>query len=144
MRLPNCVERRAEDQGVRFSLSPTGQSCSLPQLRELKWRGNELFCLQNHSFSSSTSYSGASHSAFNTWGSGRCWPFISRWIEGLLSPVTSIDEPTVEWMLDMFEMKRESMSTCHGRTWWLSSETRTMWRSTHYSDNRSSGTQTSD
>ncbi|KAL5086499.1 hypothetical protein Trisim1_009065 [Trichoderma cf. simile WF8] len=44
---------------------------------------------------------------FNSWESGRSWPFVPDWIANTLPPAMSIDGPTVEWILNMFEAKRE-------------------------------------
>ncbi|KAK7397866.1 hypothetical protein QQX98_012770 [Neonectria punicea] len=47
---------------------------------------------------------GASHALFNSWESGRSWPFIPKWMEKLLPPAMSIDGPTVQWLLNMSEV----------------------------------------
>ncbi|KAL7932505.1 hypothetical protein V8C35DRAFT_328484 [Trichoderma chlorosporum] len=44
---------------------------------------------------------------FNSWESARSWPFVPGWIANSLPPAMSIDGPTVEWILNMFEAKRE-------------------------------------
>lgn len=44
---------------------------------------------------------------FNSWESGRSWPFVPDWIANTLPPAMSIDGPTVEWILNIFEAKRE-------------------------------------
>lgn len=44
---------------------------------------------------------------FSSWESGRSWPFVPEWIANTLPPAMSIDGPTVEWILNMFEAKRE-------------------------------------
>ncbi|KAL7951284.1 hypothetical protein V8C42DRAFT_356649 [Trichoderma barbatum] len=44
---------------------------------------------------------------FNSWESARSWPFVPDWIANSLPPAMSIDGPTVEWILNMFEVRRE-------------------------------------
>ncbi|EHK23348.1 uncharacterized protein TRIVIDRAFT_37084 [Trichoderma virens Gv29-8] len=44
---------------------------------------------------------------FTSWESARSWPFVPEWIANSLPPAMSIDGPTVEWILNMFEIKRE-------------------------------------
>ncbi|KAL7905626.1 hypothetical protein GGI35DRAFT_488268 [Trichoderma velutinum] len=44
---------------------------------------------------------------FSSWESGRSWPFVPDWIANSLPPAMSIDGPTAEWILNMFEVKRE-------------------------------------
>ncbi|KAK1248245.1 hypothetical protein MKX08_006465 [Trichoderma sp. CBMAI-0020] len=41
---------------------------------------------------------------FNSWESARSWPFVPDWIANALQPPMSIDGPTVEWILNMFEV----------------------------------------
>ncbi|KAM0254509.1 hypothetical protein ACHAQJ_006728 [Trichoderma viride] len=44
---------------------------------------------------------------FNSWESARNWPFIPDWIANALQPAMSIDGPTVEWILNMFQVNRQ-------------------------------------
>ncbi|KAL9484145.1 hypothetical protein ACSS6W_002934 [Trichoderma asperelloides] len=44
---------------------------------------------------------------FNSWESARSWPFVPDWIANALQPAMSIDGPTVEWILNMFEVNGE-------------------------------------
>lgn len=44
---------------------------------------------------------------FNSWESARSWPFMPNWIANALQPAMSIDGPTVEWILNMFEVNGE-------------------------------------
>lgn len=44
---------------------------------------------------------------FSSWESGRSWPFVPDWVANSLPPAMSIDGPTVEWILNMFEARRE-------------------------------------
>jgi hypothetical protein len=44
---------------------------------------------------------------FNSWESARTWPFVPDWIANALQPAMSIDGPTVEWILNMFEVNSE-------------------------------------
>ncbi|KAL7923277.1 hypothetical protein ACQKWADRAFT_320266 [Trichoderma austrokoningii] len=44
---------------------------------------------------------------FNSWESARSWPFVPDWIANALQPAMSIDGPTVEWILNMFEVSAE-------------------------------------
>jgi hypothetical protein len=46
---------------------------------------------------------------FNSWESARSWPFVPDWIANALQPPMSIDGPTVEWILNMFEVNGEEM-----------------------------------
>ena len=47
---------------------------------------------------------GSSHAVFNSWESGRTWPFVPDWIQRHLPPPMSIDGPTVERILNMVEV----------------------------------------
>ncbi|KAF7560834.1 hypothetical protein G7046_g3320 [Stylonectria norvegica] len=59
---------------------------------------------------------GASHALFNTWESGRSWPFVPNWMETLLPPAMSIDGPTVQWVLNMPEViSEETIAAFFGR-----------------------------
>jgi hypothetical protein len=53
---------------------------------------------------------GSTHAVFNTWESGRTWPFVPAWMEKTLPPAMGIDGPTVEWLVNMIEVDR-SMTT---------------------------------
>lgn len=44
---------------------------------------------------------------FSSWESARSWPFVPGWMANSLPPAMSIDGPTVEWILNMFEANRE-------------------------------------
>ncbi|ETS02568.1 acetyl-CoA synthetase-like protein [Trichoderma reesei RUT C-30] len=44
---------------------------------------------------------------FNSWESARSWPFVPDWVSDALQPAMSIDGPTVEWILNMYEANRE-------------------------------------
>ncbi|PTB62383.1 acetyl-CoA synthetase-like protein [Trichoderma citrinoviride] len=44
---------------------------------------------------------------FNSWESARSWPFVPDWVSDALQPAMSIDGPTVEWILNMYEAHRE-------------------------------------
>lgn len=46
----------------------------------------------------------ASRAIFNTWESGRSWPFVPDWIKRLLPPAMSIDGPTAQWIVNMIEV----------------------------------------
>ncbi|KAF4450084.1 hypothetical protein F53441_6728 [Fusarium austroafricanum] len=49
---------------------------------------------------------GSSHAFLSVWESARSWPFIPKWMDKLLPPAMSIDGPTVQWILNMFEVTR--------------------------------------
>lgn len=42
---------------------------------------------------------------FNSWESARSWPFVPDWIANSLQPAMSIDGPTVEWILNLFQVE---------------------------------------
>ncbi|KAL7814838.1 hypothetical protein V8C26DRAFT_436051 [Trichoderma gracile] len=44
---------------------------------------------------------------FSSWESARSWPFVPDWVSDALQPAMSIDGPTVEWILNMYEANRE-------------------------------------
>lgn len=50
---------------------------------------------------------GSPVAVFSSWESARTWPFMPKWIESLLPPAMSIGGPTVEWVLNMYELVRE-------------------------------------
>ena len=50
---------------------------------------------------------GSGRAIFNTWESGRSWPFIPSWMEQMLPSAMSIGGPTVEWILQMFEICKD-------------------------------------
>ncbi|TFB06737.1 Putative acyl-CoA synthetase YngI [Trichoderma ghanense] len=43
---------------------------------------------------------------FSSWESARSWPFVPDWVSDALQPAMSIDGPTVEWILNMYEANR--------------------------------------
>ncbi|POR32185.1 Nonribosomal peptide synthetase-like protein [Tolypocladium paradoxum] len=49
---------------------------------------------------------GSSCALFNSWESGRAWPFVPGWIQRHLPPPMSVDGPTVERILNMVEVSR--------------------------------------
>ncbi|KAL7783633.1 hypothetical protein V8C37DRAFT_414662 [Trichoderma ceciliae] len=40
----------------------------------------------------------------NSWESARSWPFVPGWIADSLQPAMSIDGPTAQWILNMFQV----------------------------------------
>lgn len=94
-----------EEGAQAFRLSRLARIVCLPQLRQLKEQGIEPSLFAKAAvvlFNVLTT--GASHALFNTWESGRSWPFVPRWMEQALPPAMSIDGPTVQWMLNMVEV----------------------------------------
>lgn len=49
---------------------------------------------------------GSSCAVFNSWESGRTWPFVPDWIQRHLPPPMGVDGPTVERVLNMVEVSR--------------------------------------
>lgn len=47
------------------------------------------------------------YAIFNSWESGRQWPFVPEWMSEMLPPAASIDAPTVEWVVNMIEVNRK-------------------------------------
>ncbi|XP_044719016.1 AMP-binding enzyme domain-containing protein [Hirsutella rhossiliensis] len=47
------------------------------------------------------------YAVFNSWESGRSWPFVPGWMQGLLPPAPSIDGPTAERILNVVEVKED-------------------------------------
>lgn len=45
---------------------------------------------------------GSSYAIFNSWQSGRSWPFVPQWLQSQLPPAMSIDGPTAQWRLNMY------------------------------------------
>uniref|UniRef100_A0A8H7NP77 AMP-dependent synthetase/ligase domain-containing protein n=1 Tax=Bionectria ochroleuca TaxID=29856 RepID=A0A8H7NP77_BIOOC len=63
-----------------------------------------------------TRQTGASHAIFNTWESGRTWPFVPQWMHNMLPPAMSIDGPTASWLLRMATVsKNETLLDFLGR-----------------------------
>lgn len=109
-------ERKANASAFRYPR--LGRVVCLPQLRKLTERGIEpsLFA-KSAIVIFNVLKTSASHAVFNTWESGRSWPFVPRWMEGMLPPAMSIDGPTVEWVLNMIEVvKDESILDFFQRT----------------------------
>lgn len=94
-----------EASAPSFRLPRLARIVCLPQLRKLKDQGIEpsLFA-KSAVVLFNTLTTGASHALFNTWESGRSWPFVPQWIESMLPPAMSIDGPTVQWILNMAEI----------------------------------------
>ncbi|EQK97394.1 AMP-binding enzyme family protein [Ophiocordyceps sinensis CO18] len=44
------------------------------------------------------------YAVFNSWESGRSWPFVPGWMQSLLPPPASIDAPTAERILNLVEV----------------------------------------
>ncbi|PNY22928.1 Nonribosomal peptide synthetase [Tolypocladium capitatum] len=49
---------------------------------------------------------GSSCAVFNSWESGRTWPFVPDWMQAHLPPPMSVDGPTVERILNMVEVSQ--------------------------------------
>ena len=49
---------------------------------------------------------GSSCAVFNSWESGRTWPFVPDWMQRHLPPPMSVDGPTVERILNMVEVSQ--------------------------------------
>lgn len=97
-----------EASAPSFRLPRLARIVCLPQLRKLKDQGIEPSLFAKSAvvlFNVLTT--GASHALFNTWESGRSWPFVPRWMESMLPPAMSIDGPTVQWILNMTEVNND-------------------------------------
>ncbi|PFH61619.1 hypothetical protein XA68_16794 [Ophiocordyceps unilateralis] len=51
-----------------------------------------------------TLQTGSPYAVFTSWETGRSWPFLPCWTQGLLPPPASIDGPTAEWALNVLEV----------------------------------------
>ena len=93
------------DRAQTFRLPRLARIVCLPQLRQLIEQGIDpsLFA-KGAVVMFNVLATGASHALFNTWESGRSWPFVPQWMEQALPPAMSIDGPTVQWMLNMVEV----------------------------------------
>ncbi|KAH7175395.1 hypothetical protein EDB81DRAFT_895928 [Dactylonectria macrodidyma] len=76
-------------------------------------RSSRVICLpgliglrEKHAIPPSLFARSSSHAIFNSWESGRSWPFVPSWMDKLLPPPMSIDGPTVQWLLNMSEVFR--------------------------------------
>ena len=99
-------EWKARESAFRYPR--LGRVVRLPQLRKLKGRGIEpsLFA-RSAIVLFNVLKTGQSHAVFNTWESGRSWPFVPQWMEEMLPPAMSIDGPTVEWILNVIEVAKD-------------------------------------
>lgn len=74
----------------------------LPQLEDLKQHGIQPSLFAKAALALfNVRQTGASHAIFNTWESGRSWPFVPQWMQSMLPPAMSIDGPTASWLLRM-------------------------------------------
>lgn len=93
-------------RAAEFQYPRSGRVIGLPGLARLR----EKYAIQPSLFAKSAIVlfnvlqTGASYALFNSWESGRSWPFIPRWMDKLLPPSMSIDGPTVQWLLNMSEV----------------------------------------
>ncbi|KAF7552804.1 hypothetical protein G7Z17_g4065 [Cylindrodendrum hubeiense] len=98
-----------EARAAEFQYPRSGRIVTLVGLAGLK----EKYSIQPSLFAKSAIVlfnvlqTGSSHALFNSWESGRSWPFIPRWMDKLLPPSMSIDGPTVQWLLNMCEVVSE-------------------------------------
>ena len=90
-----------------FRYPRLGRIVYLPSLTKLKAHGIEASLFARCAvILLNVLKTGSSYAIFNTWEAARRWPFVPKWIEATLPPAMSIDGPTVEWILNMFEVVR--------------------------------------
>ncbi|KAH6981772.1 hypothetical protein BKA56DRAFT_672572 [Ilyonectria sp. MPI-CAGE-AT-0026] len=95
-----------ETRAAEFQYPRSGRVIGLPGLAKLR----EKYAIQSSLFAKSAIVlfnvlqTGTPFALFNSWESGRSWPFIPRWVDKLLPPSMSIDGPTVQWLLNMSEV----------------------------------------
>lgn len=97
-----------ESRASTFRYPRLGRVVCLPQLRKLKKYGIEPCLFAKCAIVLfNVLQTGSSHAVFNTWESGRSWPFVPKWMESLLPPAMSIDGPTVQWILNITEVMND-------------------------------------
>lgn len=95
-----------ETRAPEFQYPRCGRVLCLPQLNKLK----QTHGIEPSLFAKSALVifnilqTGSSYALFNTFESGRSWPFVPDWMEMLLPPAMSIDGPTLQWVLNMTEV----------------------------------------
>jgi hypothetical protein len=88
-----------------FRFPRVGRVVCLPTLKKLKEQGIEPALFASCAIALfNVQQTGASHAIFNTWESGRSWPFVPDWMSAILPPAMSIDGPTCQWILTITEV----------------------------------------
>lgn len=95
-----------ESRAAEFQYPRSGRVVALPGLAPLRDRHSIQPSLLAKSAVAlfNVLQTGSSHALFNSWESGRSWPFVPPWMAALLPPAMSIDGPTVQWQLNMTEV----------------------------------------
>ncbi|KAH6894497.1 hypothetical protein B0T10DRAFT_436085 [Thelonectria olida] len=99
-------EGQWEKRAAEFQYPRSGRIVALPGLAALREKHGIMPSLLAKGAIAlfNVLQTGSSHALFNSWESGRSWPFVPPWMERLLPPAMSIDGPTVQWLLNMSEV----------------------------------------